>query len=126
LTARRSKRWSLCLALPAVLLAAPTRASTAVERLSERGPATFAVGTMFTLAAPPALLIGAATGGRVGIHACRFGHGLKMLAAGTVLLPVGLLAAPFNRDGVPHGWLDGVVESVQEDYCTRPLGAFYP
>ncbi len=100
--------------------------STRIERLSERGPATFFVGTLFTLVSPLGMLSGAVRGGPVALHACRLGHGLKMLVGGVVLLPAGLLASPFNLDGVPNGWMDGIVASFQEDYCTRPIGSFYP
>ena len=109
-----------------VLMTASAGASTYVERLSERGPPTFFVGALFALTSPVSMATGVIRRRPVAIHACRFGHGLKMLGAGVVLLPAGLLAAPLNRDGIPEIWMDGVVESFQEDYCSRPLGSFYP
>ena len=109
-----------------LLLAASAEASTPVERLSERGPATLSVGLMFTLGSPFAAAYGALSGGRVRIHGCRFGHGLKMLIASPFLLTAGLLVSPFNASALPDAWLDGVVEAYQEDYCTRPAGSFFP
>ena len=73
-----------------------------------------------------ALAGSALTGGRVALHACRLGHGVKMLVAGAVTLPAGLLVAPFDAEGLPDGWMDGVVDAFQEDYCTRPLASVYP
>jgi hypothetical protein len=107
-------------------VARPAGAETSLQRLAERGPATFVVGLMFTLASPFALARGAVTNGRVALHACRLGHGVKMLAAGAVTLPAGLLVAPLDAKRLPDGWMDGVVDAFQEDYCTRPLGAVYP
>ncbi len=101
-------------------------ASSFVSRLAERGPATFVVGAMFTLASPFAMARSALTGGRVALHACRLGHGVKMLAAGTLTLPAGLLASPFDAQRLPDGWMDGVVDAFQEDYCTRPIASVYP
>jgi hypothetical protein len=101
-------------------------ASSFVSDVAERGPPTFVVGLMFTLGSPVALARGATTGGRVRLHACRLGHGLKMLAAGAVTLPAGLLASPFDASRLPDAWMDGVVDAFQEDYCTRPLGSIYP
>ena len=49
-----------------------------------------------------------------------------MLVAGAVLLPAGLLAAPFQRARLPGVWADGIVDAFQEDYCSRSLGAVYP
>ena len=54
----------------------------------------------------------------VALHACRLGHGLKKLTAGTVLLRAGLVLAPLDYRAVPAAWLDGVVDAFQEDYCT--------
>ena len=100
--------------------------ATSLERLAERGPATFVVGMMFTLASPFALARSAVTGGRMALHACRLGHGVKMLAAGALTLPAGLLVSPFDAKRLPDGWMDGVVDAFQEDYCTRPLASVYP
>ena len=108
-------------------LGAPLASGAAsLERLAERGPATFVVGLAFTLASPLALVRGTVTGGRVALHACRLGHGVKMLAAGALTLPAGLLVSPFDAKHLPDGWMDGVVDAFQEDYCTRPLRAVYP
>lgn len=100
--------------------------ATSSQRLAERGPATLVVGTLFTLTSPPALFFGRLRGQPVQLHACRLGHGLKMLAAGSVLLPAGLLVAPFDYERLPDGWMDGVVDAFQEDYCTRPVGSIFP
>ena len=107
-------------------VAPPARGETSFQRLAERGPATFVVGVMFTLASPFAMARGAVTDGRVALHACRLGHGVKMLAAGALTLPAGLLVAPFDAKRLPDGWMDGVVDAFQEDYCTRPLTSLYP
>jgi hypothetical protein len=53
-------------------------------------------------------------------------HGLKMIAAGALLLPAGLLLAPFDWQRLPAGWMDGVVDAFQEDYCTRPATTVLP
>jgi hypothetical protein len=127
--ARGPARWGAALALAALASSAPTRAAGApgfVCRLAERGPATFVVGLAFTLASPFALARGAVTGGRSALHACRLGHGMKMLAAGALTLPAGLLVSPFDAQRLPDGWMDGIVDAFQEDYCTRPLRAVYP
>ena len=124
--ATQAPRRALATLAAVLLVATPASASTGIERLSERGPPAFAVGLLFTLASPFAMAYGAATGGRVALHACRLGHGVKMLAGGVVLLPAGLLASPFHLEAVPGGWMDGMVEAFQEDTCTRPLGSFYP
>jgi hypothetical protein len=113
--------------LMASLLAAPAAsAASTTQRLAERGPSTFAVGLAFTLMSPFKLLWGAATGGRVALHACRFGHGVKMLTAGAVLLPAGLVVSPFEAERLPDAWMDGVVDAFQEDYCTRPPSSILP
>jgi hypothetical protein len=49
-----------------------------------------------------------------------------MLVLGTVLLPAGLVLSPFDLGGVPGGWMDGIVDAMQEDYCSRPLGSVLP
>jgi hypothetical protein len=113
-------------ALACVVPGSAAGESGSVSRLAERGPATFVVGLAFTLASPVALVRSAATGGRVALHACRLGHGLKMLAAGAVTLPAGLLVSPFDAERLPDAWMDGVVDAFQEDYCTRPFASVYP
>ena len=111
----------------ALLLTAPAAASASgTQKLAHRGPTTFAVGLAFTLGAPFKLLWDAATGGRPKLQACRFGHGVKMLAGGALLLPAGLLVSPFETEGLPDAWMDGVIEAYQEDYCLRPVGTLYP
>jgi hypothetical protein len=106
---RAAPGWPRATAAALALLgacAAPLPAAgSAVTRLAERGPSTLLVGTMFTISAPPALLVGAATGG---------------------FLPAGLLVAPFDWQRLPGAWMDGVVDAQQEDYCTRPFGAVLP
>lgn len=125
-TPRRSARWPLAFALPWLLCAPAAGASTAVERLSERGPATLIVGVLFTVSALPTAAVSAASGKPVAIQACRFGHGIKMVAAGAVLFPAGLLAMPFNWRRAPGGWMDGLMDAFQEDYCARPPTSVYP
>lgn len=123
----RARRGVVVAALLAcVAPASGASASSFVSRLAERGPATFVVGMMFTLSSPVAMARGAVTGGRVALHACRLGHGIKMLAAGALTLPAGLLVSPFDAKHLPDGWMDGVVDAFQEDYCTRPLTSLYP
>lgn len=113
--------------LLAALLAAPASSvASTTQRLAEGGPSTFAVGLAFTLMSPFKLAWGAVSGGRVALHACRFGHGLKMLGAGAVLLPAGLVVAPFEAGRLPDAWMDGVVDAFQEDYCTRPPRSILP
>lgn len=96
------------------------------SRLVQRGPPTIIVGTMFTLASPAGMAFAAAQRQPVKLHACRFGHGVKMVAAGTILLPAGLLLSLLHLDSVPAAWMDGVVDAFQEDYCTRPCTAVMP
>ena len=122
---RRLRRLLVAVVL-AVTTAVSAAGSTSSERLAERGPATLVVGTIFTLTSPPALFLGRVRGQPVALHACRFGHGVKMLAAGAALLPAALLAAPFDYHRLPDGWMDGVVDAFQEDYCTRPVGSILP
>jgi hypothetical protein len=112
--------------LGACLACRPAAAETPLQRLAERGPATPLVGTMFTIASPPAMLLNAVRGGPVRPSACRFGHGLKMIVVGAPALPLGLLVSPFDLDRLPDAWMDGVVDAMQEDYCTRPAGAVLP
>lgn len=122
----RAALWAVLLvaALAAPAVSAAPRSAT--QQLAERGPSTFAVGLTFTLLSPFKLVWDAATGGRPKLQACRFGHGVKMLLGGAVLLPTGLVASPFHTGRLPDAWMDGVVEAYQEDYCNRPLGSFYP
>lgn len=124
----RRTRWLRALAAGATLNLAlsPVRAETRLERLAERGPSTAVVGTMFTLASPPAMLAGALRGRSVRLSACRFGHGVKMIAIGVPALPLGLLFAPFDVKRLPDAWMDGVVDAMQEDYCMRPPDALFP
>ena len=121
-------RRALLLGLVLASLAAAPGVSSAsgARRVAERGPSTFAVGLAFTVMSPFKLAWGAVSGGRVALHACRFGHGVKMLGAGAVLLPVGLVVSPFEAEGLPDAWMDGVVDAYLEDYCTRPPGAILP
>jgi hypothetical protein len=81
---------------------------------------------MFTLSSPLSFLAGTVTGGPLRLYGCRFGHGVKMIGAGALLLPAGLLAAPFDWKRLPAGWMDGVVDAFQEDYCTRPVTSVLP
>jgi hypothetical protein len=118
--------------LPPALLAAlslacgSASAATQLDRLVERGPPTVVVGTLFVLGSPPAMLAGALRGRSVRLPACRFGHGMKMVAVGAVALPFGLLVSPFHLGRLPDAWMDAVVDAVQEDYCARPPGAVFP
>jgi hypothetical protein len=118
---------SLVLLALASLLAAPAaQADSAARKLAHRGPSTFAVGLAFTVLSPFKLAWDAATGGRPKLQACRFGHGVKMLVGGAVLLPAGLLVSPFQAEGLPDAWMDGVIDAYQEDYCARPVGSILP
>jgi hypothetical protein len=120
-------RSGLALLALASLLAAPAaHAGSTAQKLAHRGPSTLAVGLAFTVLSPFKLAWDAATGGRPKLQACRFGHGVKMLVGGAVLLPTGLLVSPFQAEGLPDAWMDGVVEAYQEDYCSRPIGAILP
>ena len=96
------------------------------RRLAERGPSTLLVGALFAVVSPPSMVVAAVRGHSLRQPACRFGHGLKMLIAGAVLLPVGLMLSPLHVHRLPAAWLDGVVDAVQEDYCTRPLTTVLP
>jgi hypothetical protein len=109
-----------------VLASAPARGATVVQTIAERGPSTLVVGTAFAVASPPVFVIDATRGRLSSLQACRFGHGLKMIVAGAVLLPAGLLATPFAPARLPDAWMDGVVDAFQEDYCTRPLTSVLP
>ncbi|MFQ5667085.1 MAG: hypothetical protein ACE5I7_11710 [Candidatus Binatia bacterium] len=110
----------------AALLSGTAARASLPQQVAERGPATLIVGTLFTLAAPPSLLIGAARGRPVRLHVCRLEHGVEMIVAGAVLLPAGLVLAPFYPSALPGTWLDGIVDAFQEDYCSRPLASLLP
>jgi hypothetical protein len=120
------RRSLVFLALASLLAAPAAQADSAARKLAQRGPSTFAVGLAFTVLSPFKLAWDAATGGRPKLQACRFGHGVKMLVAGAVLLPAGLLVSPFQAEGLPDAWMDGVIDAYQEDYCLRPAGAILP
>jgi hypothetical protein len=113
-------------ALIACVVAAGAAHAGIVERLSERGPTTPVVGALFALTAPIGAVVSASSGASPRLAGCRFGHGLKMLATGAVILPVGLVLAPFNLGRIPAGWMDGVVDAFQEDYCSRPAASLLP
>lgn len=120
------RRSLVFLALASLLAAPAAQADSAARKLAQRGPSTFAVGLAFTVLSPFKLAWDAATGGRPKLQACRFGHGVKMLVGGAVLLPAGLLVSPFQAEGLPDAWMDGVIDAYQEDYCLRPAGAILP
>jgi hypothetical protein len=115
----------LVFAVVMALATAPAHAALA-RRLAERGPATLIVGTTFVLASPPGLLLGALRGDSVRLDGCRFVHGLEMLVASPIAVPAGLLLAPFHLDQGPGSWMDGLVDALQEDYCSRPVGSLLP
>jgi len=125
---RSRARWvALVIAAVVVGLALyPGGTSDRARRLAERGPAALVVGALFAVSAPPALALAAFRGQSTRLATCRFRHGLAMLGASIVVLPAGLLTAPLYWRGLPGAWLDGVVDAVQEDYCTRPLSAVLP
>jgi hypothetical protein len=116
----------IALTLAALLAAPAAHADSAARKLAHRGPSTFAVGLAFTVLSPFKLVWDAASGGRPKLQACRFGHGVKMLVGGALLLPAGLLVSPFEAEGLPDAWMDGVVEAYQEDYCSRPIDSILP
>jgi hypothetical protein len=120
-------RFVVAMALVAAVAALPSEAAAtdATRRLAERGPSTLVVGTLFTVSSPLSLLLAAVRGG-ARVPACRLGHGVKMLVAGTLTAPVGLLLSPFYFRSVPAAWMDGVVDAMQEDYCSRPFAAILP
>ena len=120
------RRSLVFLALASLLAAPAAQADSAARKLAQRGPSTFAVGLAFTVLSPFKLAWDAASGGRPKLQACRFGHGVKMLVGGAVLLPAGLLVSPFQAEGLPDAWMDGVIDAYQEDYCLRPAGAILP
>lgn len=126
---RSRARWVALViaALVAALALYPGGASSdQSRRLAERGPSTLVVGALFAVTAPPALVIAAWRGQSLRLSACRLGHGLTMLGASAVVLPAGLILAPLHWRRLPGAWLDGVVDAVQEDYCTRPVTAILP
>ncbi|GIW40969.1 MAG: hypothetical protein KatS3mg076_1546 [Candidatus Binatia bacterium] len=120
------RRVVLGILLASLVVAATSWAQDWSRRLAERGPATLVVGAVFTVASPPAILWGAVRGRPVRLAACRLGHGLKMLAASVVVLPAGLLVSPFHYRRLPSAWMDALVDSMQEDYCSRPLTSVLP
>jgi hypothetical protein len=125
-TPRRGWWTVLGVATALVIAAAAVQGEASVRRLAERGPPTLVVGGLFTVASPPLLVAATLRGQSARLHACRLGHGLKMLVAGTVLLPAGLVLAPLAHEMLPGAWMDGLVDAFQEDYCTRPLTAVMP
>lgn len=122
----RMWRRLFAVAVAVVIASTAARGHAAVRRLAERGPPTLVVGGLFTLISPPVILVHALRRQSVWLPACRLGHGVKMLVAGTVLLPAGLLLAPFEARALPGAWMDGLVDALQEDYCTRPLVSVLP
>jgi hypothetical protein len=122
----RRRRLCLGVAVALVVAVAAARGHAAVRRVAERGPPTLVVGGLFTLASPPVMLVRALRRQSIRLPACRLGHGVKMLAAGTVLLPAGLVLAPFAAAVLPGAWMDGIVDAMQEDYCTRPVSSVLP
>lgn len=114
-------------ALAGLLLAlVPRQAGASARRVAERGPPTLLIGVAFTVSAPLGLMSRVARGRAPALPACRLGHGLKMTAAGALLLPAGLLLAPFHFGRLPAAWMDTAVDAAQEDYCTRPFMAVLP
>ena len=109
-----------------MLAATVARGEAAVRRLAERGPPTFLVGGIFTLMSPPRIVVNGLRRRSIRLPACQLGHGVEMLVAGTVLLPAGLVLAPFVPQNLPGAWMDGLVDAMQEDYCTRPLASVLP
>jgi hypothetical protein len=123
---RRRAGWLIITAMAGLALSTVVAGSDMSRRLAERGPPTLLVGTLFTIVSPPALLIAAVRGRPLRQPACRFGHGLKMVAASVVVFPVGLALAPFYPQHLPAVWMDGLVDAVQEDYCSRPITTVLP
>jgi hypothetical protein len=116
----------LAVATAIVVATAAARGHAAVRRLAERGPPTLVVGGLFTLMSPPLMLVNGLRRRSIRLPACQLAHGVKMLVAGTVLLPAGLALAPFASDAIPGAWMDGIVDAMQEDYCTRPVASVMP
>lgn len=126
---RAGARWawlSIAALVVGLALYAGAGASDLSRRLAERGPSTLLVGTLFTVISPPSLVVAAVRGQSLRQPACRFGHGLKMVAASVVVLPAGLALAPLHLRRLPGAWLDGLVDALQEDYCSRPIAAVFP
>jgi len=126
---RSRARWVallIAVVVAALALYRGAASSDLSRRLAERGPSALLVGTLFAVSAPPALVIEAVRGQSLRLSACRLEHGLAMLGASVVVLPAGLILAPLHWQRLPGTWLDGVVDAVQEDYCTRPLTAVLP
>jgi hypothetical protein len=127
LRAKRSRAvWLAAITLAVFACCTGLAAPDTSRRLAERGPPTLVVGALFTLAAPPALLIAMVRGQPLRLAACRLEHGLIMVGASVVVLPTGLLLAPFHWQRLPGAWMDGVVDAVQEDYCSRPVTTVLP
>ena len=36
------------------------------------------------------------------------------------------MLAPFAAGALPGAWMDGIVDAMQEDYCTRPVASVMP
>ncbi len=121
---RRPLAWALGAAAALLALGATDRGLA--RRLAERGPATPVVGAAYVLSAPPMALLDGVRGHRTRLYACRFLHGIKMLPAGTLALPAGLLLVPLAPRHLPDAWLDSLVEAFQEDSCTRPAWSVLP
>ncbi|TMA63115.1 MAG: hypothetical protein E6J68_02395 [Deltaproteobacteria bacterium] len=113
-------------AIAVVIVTAAARGHATVRRVAERGPPTLVVGGVFTLVSPPIMMVNGLRRRSIRLQACQLGHGVKMLVAGTVLLPAGLVLAPFAADAIPGAWMDGIVDAMQEDYCTRPVTSLMP
>ncbi len=100
--------------------------ASAIERVAERGPATFVIGATFVVMSLVAWPIETMAGGDGALAACRLRHGAKMTVAGTVLLPVGLVAAPLHPARAATGFADSFAEAFQEDTCSRPFSSILP
>jgi len=122
----RLGRGLLAGAIAVVVATTAARGHASVRRLAERGPPTFVVGGLFTLVSPPLMVVNGLRRRSMRLQACQLAHGVKMLVAGTVLLPAGLVLAPFAHDAIPGAWMDGIVDAMQEDYCTRPVASVMP
>ena len=126
MSARRRRLVAVAIAIALSLASRAALTDSTLEKLSASGPATFVIGTSFVLTSLATLPLAAATGGDTRLKRCRLAHGAKMTAAGVVLLPAGLLAAPFYPAGAATGFADGFADAFQEDTCSRPFGAVYP